>query len=220
MLDTLLSVIAPFDCLVCGNENNIICSSCFDKAIISKAETCYRCNRLSPAGRTCGSCRASTKLAGVIVTSHYDGVIKELIGRLKYHYAQGAAGVCAKLLAPRVDPTAYDLIVPVPSSPRRFRQRGYNQAALIAKALCRQASLPYADALWRTRDAHQVGLNRSERLEQVKELFEVRARLLVHEARILLIDDVVTTGATMSECAAVLKAAGAKSVWGAAVAKH
>ncbi|HSH31762.1 MAG TPA: phosphoribosyltransferase family protein [Candidatus Saccharimonadales bacterium] len=159
-------------------------------------------------------------MAGVTVASHYDGAIKELIGALKYQRAASAAGLAAELLAPLLASHAIDVVTCVATSPSRYRQRGYNQARLIAQPLARRLGLPYADLLVRTRDVRQVGTSRRQRLEQVQGIFEPRRARLIEGTSILLVDDVVTTGATMAECARVLKEAGAKRVWGAAVAKH
>jgi competence protein ComFC len=220
VLEKLIALVAPFDCLVCNLEGALLCQKCFGKAIITKVATCYRCNKLSAGGATCKSCKSSTKLNGVTVTSHYGGAIKNLIGQLKYERAQSAADVCARLMTPLLNSSKFDIVVPVPSSPHRIRTRGYNQAALIAKAVARELGLPYSDALLRARDLHQVGLNRQDRLKQVAGLFAVRDKAAILNARILLIDDVITTGATMAECAKELRAGGARSIWGAAVAKH
>lgn len=218
VLDQIASLIAPFDCLICGSEGQLICTECLPKAIITKRLTCYRCNRLSDGGRTCISCRSSSKLAGVTVASHYDGAIKELIYALKYQRAQAAAKLCAELITPLLDPLQFDIVIPVPTSPTRGRQRGYNQAALIARAVSEKLGLPYSESLVRLQDVHQVGLAKLERLKQVEGIFAVYKS--ASDQRVLLVDDVITTGATMVECAKVLKAAGAKRVWGAAVAKH
>ncbi len=220
LLDKIISVIAPFDCLACGNEGDLLCELCLPKAVIVKRPTCYRCNRLSDGGRTCVSCRSSSQLAGVSVASHYDGAIKQLVYALKYERARSAAQLAAALLTPLLNQADFDLVVGVPSAGSRYRQRGYNQAALIAKQVAAQLAIPYSEALMRTKDIRQVGTARAQRLAQVKGIFVVSQPEMVFGSRILLVDDVVTTGATMAECAKVLKDAGVKRVWGAAVAKH
>lgn len=218
--ETLVSMMAPHSCLLCGYEGGLLCVECSAKAVVVKHATCYKCNRLSQNGQTCPSCRTSTRLSGVVVAAYYDGIVKELVHQLKYERARSAATVLAGLVVPRLGELKFDLITAVPADPGRRRQRGYNQAELVAKAISRETGLPYVDVLLRVKPVHQIGAVRSRRLEQVKGAFMPHRELFIKNARVLVVDDVVTTGATLAECAKVLKEAGAKRVWGAAIAKH
>jgi ComF family protein len=150
--------------------------------------------------------------------SHYDGAIKQLITALKYEHQRSAAKLAARLITPLLDSSDFDVVTAVPTSTSRRRQRGYNQAALIAREVAQQLHLPYRETLGRVSNIHQVGTDRRHRLEQVKGIFRPVAD--VAGQRLLIIDDVLTTGATMAECAKELKTAGAKRVWGGVVAKH
>lgn len=149
----------------------------------------------------------------------FEDSIKELISRLKYKNVVAAADPLANALLVEAG-YEYDLILPVPSSTKRFRQRGYNQSVLIRRTLSKHMGIPYHEALGRFGDTRQVGANRKERLTQLEGMFYVRKPAHVHGQRILLVDDVVTTGTTIHECAATLKAAGACSISAAVVAKH
>ena len=220
MLDQLLSLIAPHYCINCNHEGSLLCLDCRAEAISSKRSSCFLCNRLTEGWRTCASCRRKTKIGGVVVASHYDGAAKLLIRRLKYEHAVAAAPILADLLAEKINPKNFDMVTAIPASSRRFRQRGYNQAQLIAKRLGRQLKLPYAELLGRTGQVRQVGTNRRQRLAQMAGQMYSRRNWLAKNNRILVVDDVVTTGATLSEAGRVLKSAGAKTVWGAAAAKH
>jgi ComF family protein len=220
LFQRLVEYLAPAECLVCGREGDVLCGVCRDQVLIAKASTCYRCNKLTDDWRVCATCRNHTKLARVVVASHYDGPVQELIKLLKYQQAVAAGGIAASWLAAALDAGQYDLIIPVPSAPGRERQRGYNQAAVIAQSLAQQLALPYLDALGRSSESRQVGQSRQARLTQVQGTIYLKTSVLVPQTRILLVDDVVTTGATLSECAAVLKAMGAKAVSAAVVAKH
>lgn len=154
------------------------------------------------------------------MAAYYDGVVKDLIHELKYERAQAAATVLADLLVSHLDISQFDLITAIPADPSRRRQRGYNQAELVAKAVARKLDFPYVETLLRVKSIHQIGAERSRRLQQVKGAFLPYRELFIKDARILVIDDVVTTGATLAEAAAVLKQSGAKRIWGAAIAKH
>jgi ComF family protein len=218
--ETLVSLVAPHSCILCGQEGQVFCERCAGKTVIVKQPTCYRCNRLSDYGQTCASCRPSTQLSGVVVAAYYGGPVKELIHELKYERARASAAVLARMLASGLQDMRFDLVTAVPTDPARRRVRGYNQAELVAKAISKETGLPYVDVLLRVKPIHQVGAHRSLRLEQIKGAFMSHKELFIKDARVLVVDDVVTTGATLAECAEVLKKAGAKQVWGAAVARH
>jgi ComF family protein len=115
---------------------------------------------------------------------------------------------------------ASDIIIPVPLNNKRLRERGFNQAGLLANNLAKKVGLPYVtQALFRTRKTRsQVGLSRFERLANVQDAFSA-VPAIVEDKRILIIDDVTTTGATMEACAKALKEAGAKVIVGLSIAR-
>jgi ComF family protein len=220
VLQRVIEYVAPTECLVCGREGDWVCADCLPDFAIAKPSTCYACNRLRPGGRTCRACRSSAPLAGVVVASHYDGRVKDLIGLLKYERAASAADILARMMAPLLADHAFDVVTSVPAPPARLRQRGYNQAELIARAVARTCGWPYQRLLARHGSSHQVGTGRRARLSQVAGAFEITGHAAATGQRILIVDDVLTTGATMAECARVLRDAGAKQIWGAVAAKH
>ena len=121
---------------------------------------------------------------------------------------------------PRLDGRRFDLVVPVPLHPTRERERGFNQATLLAELLARQAAMPLSAALERIRyTITQTAYDRAERMENLHDAFRLRKNMNVRELHVLLIDDVLTTGSTLSECARVLKEAGAISVYAATAAR-
>ena len=220
MLDRLIGTIAPHDCLDCGVEGNLLCQSCQITTVSPKRSSCFLCNALTNDWWTCHRCRRQVNVAGVIIASHYEGTVKDLIRQLKYEHTVAAAAILGNLIAARVPIGKFDLITLVPVSSQRFRQRGYNQAQLIAKAVATRLKLPFVELLSRVGQVRQVGTNRRQRLEQMSGKMYTRRQWLINDSRILVVDDVVTTGATLSEAGRVLKTAGAKKVWGAAAAKH
>lgn len=221
LLDQLISIIAPFNCLVCGQEGTVVCTACLPKAASAKRSSCFMCNKLTVGWRVCDACRRKTQVRGVFVASHYEGHVKTMVRMLKYKQAAAVSKTLATLLVPVIDlGVGIDVVTAVPASSKRFRQRGYNQAKLIGRALAKQLQLPFVESLGRSGHARQVGTSRQQRLKQATDTMYGLGNLRLKDQRVLVVDDVVTTGATMMEAGRALKSAGAKYVWGAAVAKH
>jgi ComF family protein len=134
------------------------------------------------------------------------------VWKLKFAHARAAVDPMAALLVGRCLFDADTLFVPVPTATNRVRQRGYDQAELLCRALAAHTGLPYRLALARHGQSRQVGTSRSERLKHLENALRVTASPLVHGKHIVLIDDVLTTGATLEAAARVVKRAGAKRV--------
>lgn len=173
---------------------------------------CFRCRKLTEGFQVCVQCRKTSKLYSVQPVTTYEGVAKDLIGRLKFYGAQSAAIEIAALF-PQDDLPSDAYIVPVPTATSRVRQRGYDQAKLIARALARSSNLPYLDCLARSGQSHQVGARRAERLKQLKNAYRIKGHVDLANKNIILIDDVLTTGSTLNAAAVYLKQAGAKRVY-------
>lgn len=227
LIDKLLSLVAPHECLarlpdgqVCGREGRLVCPGCLDRAVAERPSTCWHCDQPTVNHLACALHRHRSCLLRVAAATHYNGLAKELIGQLKFHNNVAAADVCAELVAPHVRGRRYDLVTAVPVATSRRRVRGYNQAALIAKSVAARLDLPYFGVLARLGQSRQVGAPRHQRLRQVAGMVYACQPRLTTGQRILLVDDILTTGATMSECAKVLRVAGAKRVEGAVVARH
>lgn len=211
IFDTLISSIAPHTCLGCGYEGAIICVQCFG-GLKKSTPRCYKCQRFSVDSLTCANCRLASCLSQVRAPVAYDGLVKQLVWRLKFDGAQGAAGAMANFIQPLLAPEKNALLVPVPTASTRARIRSYDQAKLLAKALSRRNRLPYEDCLYRGGQTHQVGSSRQQRLRQLDGAFLIKKQAYVRGKTIILVDDVVTTGATLEAAAAVLHQAGAREI--------
>jgi ComF family protein len=131
-----------------------------------------------------------------------------------------ARWLCAAFDDERLRGRQFDIIVPVPLHPTRQRERGFNQAGLLAELLSPRISIPCKRVLKRIRyTTTQTALDRAERMENLHNAFRLRRNADVRGLHVLLIDDVLTTGSTLSECARVLKRAGAISVHAATAAR-
>lgn len=213
VIEHIIRTIAPHECVGCGQEGRLLCSIC-ESRLSRAVERCYRCHKAAASGVTCSTCRRQSKLVSVRAVTTYGGMAKRLVWRLKFERARAAGDEVGRLIGARLQEWNVEnvVIVPVPTATRRVRQRGYDQAVLIARAAASRSDLPYASLLLRLGQRRQVGGSRSQRLEQIKDAFRARDVMRVHGAHIILIDDVLTTGATLEAAAATLKAAGAKKV--------
>jgi ComF family protein len=181
--------------------------------------------------RTCPVCRRIDRpFERATSYGSYDGGLRELIHLLKFHGVKPAADVLGRMLADaigKLDPIFGErvLVVPVPLYRAKKRQRGFNQAELIARAAinasaARERLQLAPNILRRTRDTHsQIGLTSHQRRENLRGAFTVVRAAEVTGREVLLVDDVYTTGTTASECARVLRRAGAAKVWVATVAR-
>ena len=218
-----LDLLFPIQCAGCGRESKIICEACLPELTKLKLPYCQLCaspNTLSP----CSWCSENPLSIDLIRAPFLmEGAIRNAVFSLKYRGLRAAAPELGRLLAQYRGDHAVpgEIIVPVPLHHRRLHTRGYNQSVLLAHELSKVTALPQANnLLTRVNDAPpQVeAANRSQRRTNVAGSF--RASDDVAGLKVLLIDDVVTTGSTMSACAAALKAAGAVSVWGLALARE
>lgn len=231
--DFALELVFPFACLGCGAPAESIawCARCKEGLPSFPYLTCAGCRRRVPDGRTCEDCRPSVRLAGLIAPLPYGSrPVREAILALKYHgvgqYAKALAEVSAAYLVSQTPPLpvftqTQTLVVPVPLWRERFKERGFNQAELIAARITEAIEIPLVSLLIRVRDTKpQTEIeSKKERRENVAHAFALARPVSLKGKTILLVDDVYTTGATMAECARVLRRAGAKEVWGVAIAR-
>lgn len=210
-----------------------LCPDCAAGASRLVDPLCDRCGVPVPAGvARCVACRwHPPDYRAARAVFEYGGAVARVVLRLKYgrefHLAVRLGAAMAAVAHEAGLTAAGDggppVVVPVPLSPARLRARGYNQAALLARQVARRAALPWEpDALARVRDpGPQDRRTRADRLERIGGCFGVtrRGNRLLEGRRVLLVDDVITTGATASECARVLLAAGVDAVDVIAVAR-
>ena len=180
----------------------------------------------------CGLCqRAHPPYERAVAYGSYHGGLKELIHLLKFQQVRPAAGVLGSILAEAIRslepslPEGVIRVVPVPLYSRKRAQRGFNQAELIVRAALKQLAMPQrfklmTGALVRRRNTgSQIGLTRHQRRENLRGAFAVPDPARIANCNVVLIDDVLTTGTTASECARVLRRAGAANVWVVTVAR-
>jgi len=224
MLSRLINFLATEPCELCKSSHGPVCGPCASTNFVPRAPHCFECGILSAGGQTCESClaRYGYALDGAIVPYRLEGMLQTLLHRYKYGYDRSLGKYFAELIAPQVmgaRTRLFDVISFVPSDGDRQRERGFNPARAIARQLSLRAALPCRELLLRTQHRSQVGSSRRQRFEQVRGNFLSKNADLTGQ-RVLLVDDVMTTGATLDECARLLKADGAREVWAIVVAKH
>ena len=247
--DAIVSVLFPAGCRLCERQllrasRVPICEQCLASFTALSGRVCQICGSPpetsfvaipGPSEATgapeadqpvCAACRVRTyRFDQARSYAAYDGALVRAIVMLKFERIEPLGTWFADRLAEvarrEAQTLAVDIVVPVPLHRERERERGYNQAALIAKPLAKRLGLPHrAVLLMRTRPRpdKQV-LSLAERWESVRGAFATRPGSQVDKLRVLLVDDVVTTGATLDACAKALRGAGAKSVIGLTVAR-
>lgn len=194
----LVEVLLPGACPGCGAAAEPVCVSC---ASTLRAPP----RHATPPG-----------LDALVVAFAYDGVARELVARIKYRNARGAVSWLADaMLAGFEAIDSLDVVTWAPTTPARRRARGFDHAELLARALGRRAGLPVRGLLTRLPGAPQTGAPRAARVAGPR----FRAHAAAGGRRVLLVDDVVTTGATFTAGAVALRRAGAPAVFGLAAAR-
>jgi ComF family protein len=213
----------PQRCLFCGatDPREGICGPCREDLPGRCDARCPACGNLSPAGQICGECLAQPpRFSRLSVAVSYRFPVDGAIQRLKYGADLSTVAPLAALLADRVDRESRpDLMLAMPMAPERLRERGFNQAQELARALSERLSLTLAPPLCR-RTRHtvpQAALPWAERRRNIRGAFQCEADL--SGAHVAVVDDVLTTGATLDELARVLLGRGAAEVWGWVVAR-
>lgn len=212
-LELAISLFAPHKCLVCDNEGPVVCSACMTLEIPDVPSRCYRCLQATKDFTTCKSCRSRSKLGHVWVRSLYEGISSRLVLSFKYERARVAYAPIAKALAETVPLLPPDtVVIGVPTATGRIRQRGYDHTKLIVGEFATATGLVWTTPVVRSGQTHQFGSTCQVRRKQLERAFQVVSPSEVNGRNIILVDDVVTTGATIETLAQVLKAAGAKRV--------
>ncbi|MBN1366819.1 MAG: ComF family protein [Dehalococcoidales bacterium] len=220
-----LDFIFPRYCVGCGREGEFLCFTCLRTANRVMPPISPKCGRPQPSGVLCSDCiNWSSGIDGIRSPFRFEGVIREAIHQLKYRNLRALSPTLAEFLYEHLInyPLPADVIVPVPLHPKRLRERGYNQSLLLARELGKLTGLPLVEnSLIRQR--HTVPQARtasvSQRQQNISGAFICRNQELT-DYKILLIDDVSTSGNTLDTCAKAMKAAGAISVWGLTVARE
>jgi len=232
-LRAVASLFYPPVCPVCSASvaaDKYLCDDCDAKAPRIARPFCAKCSEPFTGAITgvfdCANCaHRILHFETAVAVYRSRGIVRNVILDFKYGRQMHLRHLVGRWLIAALDDerlrgVEFDLLVPVPLHPARERERGFNQAALLAELLSVRMSVPSKPLLQRIRfTTTQTAFDRAERMENLRGAFRLRKRADVRDLRVLLIDDVLTTGSTLSECARVLKEAGAYSVRAATAAR-
>jgi ComF family protein len=218
-----LDLLFPQWCIGCGREGSYICDTCRQSLSWISPPVCVKCGKPGKEPGLCPVCyHWDSAIDGIRAPFVFEGIIRRAIHDLKYHNLRALVPYMAGLLYEYLNtsPLPGDVMIPVPLHRKRLRERGYNQSDLLAQDLGKLFRLPVdVDTLKRKSYTTPQARTNSviERRENVSGAFSCTGERLVGK-RIILIDDVTTSGATLDACAGALKAAGVVSVWGLVIA--
>ncbi len=234
-LKGFVNIICPISCFACGKKLNLenklpLCAECFQKIKWNPLPYCSRCGRSLSANIRYSPICAECKNAGFRFTRAwscclYEGVIKEVIVRFKYSESMYLIPIfkeiLKKFIRENIDANFVDIIIPVPLFNSKLRERGFNQSEIIASLVEEILNKPVlADILKKIRPTKpQQELSRNARLSNLKDAFSVTRPDYIRDKNVLLIDDVLTTGATLNECAKVLKELSQKNIFALTLAR-
>lgn len=220
----LLNLLFPLRCGGCGRAGELLCSACRGQIQAVPQPVCLRCGRPVATPGRCNDCTGKVfHVSALRAAAVYAEPLSSAIHQFKYEGRPELHEPLGTLLSEywRGRTLTMDLVLAVPLHPNRLRERGYNQSELLARVLCRAATLPLlqTDVLQRTRDTQQqMLLGPAERRANVQDAFTWTGPSLAG-CKVLLVDDVATTGSTLEACAAALLAAGVGKVWALTVAR-
>jgi competence protein ComFC len=224
-------IFPPF-CPICDNElkrTEIICQRCFDKIYFVSGKKCKFCGRPINSGKICKNCKEETPYFDFVIScGSYVPPLSDIIKIYKYRNRPSLSKRLARKLysnySSRSDVENIDYLTWVPMKKSEIRERGYNQSRLLASEFSKISSLENINLLCKTANIpSQTKLPYEKRLTNVKGAYKIRKRILKNfkgnpDKGIILIDDVLTTGSTLNECAMKLKEAGFKKVIGLVLA--
>jgi len=235
----IFDLIFPIECLGCGKNKTWFCKECFSRLIPNKSSNCFQCKSKTKHSSTCQKCKKTKYLNGVWSAGRYsDKKIEKLIKTMKYSFVKDITPVLGNYLTIYFEELINNynnsksleidtlknikdvLVVPVPLHKRRLKWRGFNQSLEIAKVFTKnlEITIDSSNLVKIKHTKPQAKLKTKKRLKNTKGSFAWNGNNLKNK-NVILIDDVLTSGSTLNECAKTLKLNGAKEVWGLVIAQ-
>jgi ComF family protein len=222
LVDKVINVVAPNQCVACGIEGQVLCGDCLLAAGSPLVPRCSGCKTLTEGSRTCSSCLSWLPVRAVYVATEYDGMYEKLLRAYKFDVRRQAVHPIAQMLSAAVPRFESPVTAcPLPTAPARIRARGFDHANMLTKEFVslRNDITSTTHVLRRRTNSRQLGSSRAQRMQQMQDEFYVIDVNEVKGKTFLLVDDVVTTGASIAAAAKTLKQAGANRVYAAIFAQ-
>ncbi len=214
-----------------SKQSVLVCDACFGKITLNSGVQCHICGLRNTKG-TCKRCRQKTPLKGLLAASQYENpILKEMIHRFKYQSVESLKKPLAELIIAYIakelliDKLANSVLVPIPLTLKRKINRGFNQSELLAKEIGKFLNCPVINLLKRKKfTSPQAEISDwQKRKENISGVFALSAKISTEQfsdiKKVILVDDVATSGATLEEAATVLSQAGIKEIYGLVIAK-
>lgn len=215
----ILELVFPKRCVGCGNDGEYICSKCQGQ-LWPPIARCSGCGGASLGGWTHGECKAEEGIERLVSGLSYHGMVQRCLKKVKYKSSWEIVKLLYQISGlPKIEE---GVVVSVPMWRQKERMRGFNQAAIIAELIAKDNGLKQIELLERVRETKPMyGLDKQAREVNVNGAFRIKQNLRdkLVGARVILVDDVWTTGATMKECGKLLKSAGVREIWAITLAR-
>jgi len=234
IIQNLLDLLFPKSCLNCGKGANFLCKQCFSNLELLKKQICFNCRKNKFLGSFCSEfCNEKFYFDQLIACTEYkkNSLIKKLLANLKYKFCEDTAEILSEVLFKQfsyyyalMPEIKNAVIIPVPIHKKRLKYRGFNQVEILSSLLYKKIvqekpgyikNFKFIDCLERTSfNKAQMELKREERLSNLRNAIKIKDKMKqeLNGKFIFLIDDVITTGATLNECSRILKENGVKMV--------
>jgi len=228
----ILDLIFPKECFGCGYEGVYLCKNCQAKIEINSIFKCALCHQESNLGQVCNHCQKDTFLKTIWVATDYNNKILQcLIHNLKFQYIEEISSILGNLVIKYLNnfeifkkfeiTSENSIIVTVPLHKKKLLKRGFNQSDLLAQEISNYFKIPFVNLISRQKNTQtQIGLDRQARQKNVQDAFILNNYNSYKNKKIILIDDVVTTGSTLKECAKILQKNGFEEIYGLVIAQR
>ena len=218
VISKIINVLTPIECLFCETEIGPVCYACYEANIEPTVACCYSCRARSDNYETCRKCRtAGVKPKYLWAAARYDGLAAKMVYQMKFDSNRAMAELIADKLHDSVPFIDFDMITYLPTASSRLRKRGYDHSRLIASTFARRRGLPFGKLLVRIGQARQVGASKADRKKQAEASYLGKPNLQFERA--LVIDDVISSGASIEAATRQLRRAGVRNVYAAVFAR-
>lgn len=221
MLEHILDILAPHYCVGCTNEGNLLCLYCKEMVIDSAPSACLFCWQPVQITGVCGPCSVRTGISAAWAAALLEDPFKKLVHSYKFERTRAAKDEFVKLMVDRLPYNfTTDIVVNIPTIASHQRQRGYDHALLLSTGVAGRIKSRHTQPLVRDSTTVQLGKSQRERFKQAEKMFKLRGNVDISGKSVLLVDDVMTTGATLQAAAKKMHEAGASQVYALVAARE